>query len=102
MKPKIPKLTKKERRTWIEALKGTLERYKNKKSYTDCLLCEVGNKCFNCVWVWFVGKWCIEYRDKYLAKYTKDIRKHHFSNPLWVKLRLRQIPRWTKKLKEDL
>ena len=96
MKPEIPKLTKKERRMWIKALKETLEKYKNKEFYKNCPLCAV-DICFNCIWRRFTGMGCTRYNLLKRGSYISD-----FTDPRWVKLRLGQIPRWIKKLEEGL
>ena len=101
MKPKIPKLTKKERRKWIKALKGTLTRYKNKDFNKYCLLCGMRSGCENCVWQWFTGMACVPYID-FKAKQWRTRKLFWIRHPRWVKLRLRQIPRWIKKLEEGL
>lgn len=101
MKPKIPKLTKKERRMWIKALKGTLERYKNKEIHADCLLCNMSLSCGDCVWRWFTGMSC----NTYMRLKTKQWRLRlevWITRPRWVKMRIRQIPQWIKKLEEGL
>lgn len=101
MKPKIPKLTKKERRMWIKALKGTLERYKNEESHSDCLLCNSCLDCFCCVWMWFTKMSC----TSYMATKRKQWHKKEIiwiTHPRWVKFRVRQIPQWIKKLEEGL
>ena len=107
MKPKIPKLTKKERRMWIKALKEILYYYEEKDEIVGCPLCSAsrisGNLCNvdnSCPWYWFTGDSCNAYSDKDFNETAWDLRK--FRNPRWVKLRLRQIPRWIKKLEEGL
>ena len=102
MKPKIPKLTKKERRMWIKALKDVLYNYENEIPEWNCPLCNISKKinCSDCVWWWFIGMTCSDYLDfkgKQWQKYPL-----YFSAPRWVKLRIRQIPRWIKKLEEGL
>jgi hypothetical protein len=107
MKPKIPKLTKKERRMWIKALKELLDWYKKKKKLRyGCPLCTILPKglCIrshHCVWYWFTGYSC----NSFTAIENFDFDAYELNksrNPRWVKLRLRQIPRWIKKLEEGL
>ena len=103
MKPKIPKLTKKERRMWIRALKGTLKMYKNEK-FVGCPLCGVTRtfcvKSHHCVWYWFTGYSCNTFAEENFRSPAWELNKSR--NPRWVKLRLRQIPQWIKKLEEGL
>lgn len=100
MKPKIPKLTKKERRIWIKALKEVLDKYKKTGEPSDhclCSLCSVCGDCWDCIWVYFTGMFCAIYYKKHFKKCRLGFRSSR-----WVKLRLRQIPRWIKKLEEEL
>ena len=109
MKPKIPKLTKKERRMWIKALKELLNYYKDKGiKMVGCSLCEISvaitrGKCTMnkyCPWYWFVNISCSTYSIKNFSKVAWDLRKSR--NRKWVEIRVDQIPRWIKKLEEDL
>lgn len=109
MKPKIPKLTKKERRMWIKALREILDYYEEKTEESiGCPLCEVssiishkichaGNSC---PWYWFTGYSCNVCSDKDFNETAWDLRVSR--NSRWVKMRIRQIPQWIKKLEEGL
>jgi hypothetical protein len=102
MKLKIPKLTKKERRMWIEALQELLNYYKGETKRKECcLLCKISatisnNSCIkskHCPWYWFTGGSCSEFANA--KRYKQPIyylRIHR--NSYWVKLRVRQIPQW--------
>lgn len=117
MEPKIPKMSKKKRKVWIEACEKLLEWYQTgKNNLGNCPFCEtIGNVgyegCYRCIWMWFTGMPCTDYvsaikgdfiktnEEECIGKRIKSLREER---PLcWRKLRIRQLKIWIKKLEEE-
>jgi len=93
----------------IEACKMLRDHYQRKTTLRLCPLCLVHDFCNDCPWFIFEDTHCIDYpRNNGFSKqiaYLKANRQIAYlranrDNEEWNKLRIRQLTKWIKKLKE--
>ena len=94
-------MTQTKARQWLRDVRKLIQQYVDGKCYKGCPLCRVDSPeyavCDSCLWLIFSKIHCSDHMKNHRIKHNLEVGTT-LGDPRWVKLSIRRLRRWEKRL----